>query len=260
MDELNLADAREYIDSLPELKKEERFSFDCHPEVPCFNQCCAELTLPLTPYDIARLIRHTGLPSTQFLTTYTEMRTLEETGFPLFTLRMKMDPGEPCPFVSPVGCMVYEDRPSACRCYPLGRGTKLGPDGIIKRFFMVHEDHCHGFDEGTIRTPHEWMHNQGLDSYNEFNDRYMRLMALVQATEKPLDTRLQGMCRLCLFHLDQFRQMITKMRIFTHVTISEDDTRLIMQDDIKGDEACLNFAFDWMELVIFGKAERLQRK
>ena len=45
-------ESRELLESLPELQADETFCFDCNPQVPCFNRCCAELTLPLTPYDV----------------------------------------------------------------------------------------------------------------------------------------------------------------------------------------------------------------
>ena len=260
MDGLTREDKQDFVENLPELSQNETFCFDCNPEVPCFNQCCAELTLPLTPYDIMRLCRHFGQPSQDFVSTYTEAQPHPETGLLLYTLKMNAEPGEPCPFVSPAGCMVYENRPSACRTYPLGRGTKMGPEGVQERFFLVREAHCHGFDAGSERTAQEWCENQGLAPYNASNDRFMRLMSLVQASGKPLDERLQGMARLCLFHLDSFRQMIEKMRIFAHLDLTSERKKLILEDSLQGDTACLDFAMDWMELVIFGRAEGLSRK
>ncbi|MBQ7739514.1 MAG: YkgJ family cysteine cluster protein [Desulfovibrionaceae bacterium] len=259
MEDITASDKQDFVESLPEIQADEKFCFDCHPQVPCFNQCCAELTLPLTPYDVLRLCRHLDLNATEFINTYADQTINEATGFPQLTLRMNKEPGEPCPFVSPVGCMVYENRPSACRAYPLGRGTKMGVSGIVERFFMVHEEHCHGFDEGHKRTPNEWFQDQGLIPYNESNDRYMRLMSMVQATEKPLDHRLQSMCRLTLYHPDQFRAMIDKMKIFTRVRGKNLNCDLIMQDSLEGDAACLDFALDWMELVIFGQAANIER-
>ena len=85
-------------------------------------------------------------------------------------------------------------------------------------------------------------------------------MSLVQASGKPLDQRLQAMSRLCLFHLTSFRQMIEKMRIFAHLELDANRKAMIMEDSLEGDEACLAFAIDWMELVIFGQAEHLKRK
>ena len=42
------------------------FTFACHPEVPCFNQCCRRLNLVLTPYDVLRLKNHLGMSSEEF--------------------------------------------------------------------------------------------------------------------------------------------------------------------------------------------------
>ena len=47
------------------------FSFLCSERVPCFNECCKDLNQALTPYDILRLKKHMGLPSSSFLERYT---------------------------------------------------------------------------------------------------------------------------------------------------------------------------------------------
>ncbi|MBO5491173.1 MAG: YkgJ family cysteine cluster protein [Desulfovibrio sp.] len=253
--------SKDFLENLPELQPGATFCFDCNPEVPCFNQCCAELTLPLTPYDVLRLRRHMdNIASEAFLADFTTMRSFPDTGFPLPMLRMLQGPGEPCPFVTPGGCSVYEDRPGACRFYPLGRGTKMAEDGVAERFFVVREPHCHGFDKGTERTAQAWLQNEELAPYNAANDRYMRLMALVRATGKPLEPRMATMAVLCLFQLDKFRELITAMRIFAHVTADEARQQAVMEDSLAGDEAALDFALDWMELVIFGQCPRLSKK
>ena len=54
--------------------------------------------------------------------------------------------------------------------------------------------------------------------------------------------------------------MIEKMRIFAHLELDANRKAMIMEDSLEGDEACLAFAIDWMELVIFGQAEHLKRK
>ena len=249
--------SREFMENLPELEPGKTFCFACHPEVPCFNRCCAELTLPLTPYDVLRLRRHmNNMPSEAFLNDFTRMRTFPDTGFPLPLLRMLEGPGEPCPFVTPGGCSVYENRPGACRFYPLGRGTKMGHEGVDERFFLVREPHCHGFDEGKEWTAQTWLASQELDEYNAANDRYMRLMAMVKATEKPLEPRMATMVILCLYQLDKFRELIEKMGIFRRVEITEERQKAVMASD----EATLDFALDWLELVIFGQSEGLNKK
>nr|WP_027719820.1 YkgJ family cysteine cluster protein [uncultured Desulfovibrio sp.] len=257
---MDIDDSREFLESLPELKADETFCFDCNPQVPCFNRCCAELALPLTPYDVARLRRHLGIGSEEFLSAFAVMRSFPDTGFPLPMLRMLQGPGEPCPFVGPAGCSVYEDRPGACRCYPLGRGARMAEDGVSERFFVVREDHCRGFDQGTARTPRQWFANQDLVDYNTANDRYMRLTAMVRATGKPLDARMATMSVLCLYQLDKFRELITHMRIFEHVDADAARRALVMEDSPAGDTAALDFGLDWMELAIFGKSRGLTKK
>lgn len=253
-------ETREFLENLPELGQEDRFCFDCNPGVPCFNQCCAELTLPLTPFDVLRLRRNLGMTAEEFLHLHSTMSNYPDTGFPMPMLRMLEGPGEPCPFVSQAGCTVYEDRPGACRCYPLGRGTRLTDNGVAEKFFMVREPHCHGFDKGTDRTPAEWFADQELVEYNLANDRYMRLMAMVKATGKPLDQRMANMVLLCLFQVDKFRELIGKMRIFSRVELDAARQDAIMADSLEGDKVALEFALDWVELVLFGKSAGLEKK
>lgn len=247
-------------ENLPEIGAEETFVFDCGPEMPCFNRCCADLTLPLTPYDVLRLTRQLGMSGENFLRTFTRLDAFPDTGFPLPLLRMLESPDAPCPFVTPAGCSVYDDRPGACRCYPLGRGTRMAADGVAERFFMVREEHCRGFDCGTRRTPAQWFADQGMEAYTAFNDRYMRLMALVRATKRPLEPKLAGMSLLSLYQLGKFRELIAAMRIFSRVQVDSELQALIMEDSPAGDEAALGFALDWMELVIFGSSPNLKRR
>ncbi len=246
-----------FLDSLPELQPGEEFLFACHDGVPCFNQCCAELTLPLTPYDVMRMRGHFGMESEKFLKTHTIMRTFPDTGFPLPLLRMLDTPKEPCPFVTHAGCSIYANRPGACRTYPLGRGTKLDSEGnVAERFFIVQEPHCKGFDEGKYFTAHTWLKDQGLEPYNESNDRYMRIMARVKKRGVAVSPKMATMIILCLYQLDRFRTFLAEMQIFAKLEISTERCTLIMADDVE----CLNFAYEWLELVIFGSCETLKRK
>jgi Fe-S-cluster containining protein len=252
--------SREFLDSLPEIEADGTFCFDCNPDVPCFNRCCADLTLPLTPYDVLRLRRRLDVPGEDFLRRFAIVRSFPDTGFPLPMLRMLDGPGAPCPFVGPAGCMVYEDRPGACRCYPLGRGASMGKNGVSERFFLVREGHCRGFDKGRERSPAQWFADQQVAAYNAANDRYMRLMAMVRATGKPLGARFAAMAVLCLFQLDKFRELIATMRIFKRVEADGPRRITVTNASLAGDEEALDFALDWMELAIFDKSEGQAKK
>ena len=45
----------------PRLTRDSEFSFACHPGVPCFNACCGDVNIFLTPYDIIRLKQKLGI-------------------------------------------------------------------------------------------------------------------------------------------------------------------------------------------------------
>lgn len=259
MDEIHAKhdNSEAFLDSLPELQEGESFVFDCNEHVPCFNRCCAELTLPLTPYDVLRLCRHLEMGSDDFIKRYTQIRTFPDTGFPLALLKMQDGPTEPCPFVTPAGCSIYEDRPGACRTYPLGRGTKMGEGGsVVERFFIVREDHCRGFDTGKSWTAHEWLKNQDLEEYNKSNDRLMRLLAMLKASGQPLSPRMGPMCVLAFYQLDKFKEFLQEMGALNKVVISEERKKAIMNSP----EALLDFALDWVELVLFGQCPNLERQ
>ena len=248
--------AQKYLDSLPTVEEGQTFCFECTPDVPCFNRCCRQLTLPLTPYDVLRLCRRLGMASADFLETFATFKSFPDSGLPIAMLRMLKDPDETCPFVTPAGCHVYDDRPGACRSYPLGRGTSLSRNGVSETFYLVQEPHCRGFDAGRDWTPQEWFAHEQLEDYNRSNDRYMRLGAMVTASGGPVNQKVGNMAVLCLYQLDKFREFIDKMKLFNRVEVSEERQAAIMTDD----EAALEFGYDWVELALFGQCEGLKKK
>lgn len=238
---------------LEELTAEQTFRFSCHPGISCFNRCCHDLALPLTPYDVMRLCAHLGMDGETFLARYAAVRTFPETGFPLPFLIMDDVDGAPCPFVGPEGCTVYADRPGACRSYPLGRGTRMGRDGIEERHYLVREEHCRGFAAGPLWTPPGWQKSQGLETYNASNDRYMWLMTMVQASGRPLEASLSHLALLCLYQLEAFRGIIREKKLLAHVEMDARRACAVLTDSA----ATLEFGLDWLELVIFGRCPHL---
>ena len=159
------------------LDRDQTFQFRCGPDLACFTDCCRQLDLALTPYDVLRLCRALGLSGAEFLERYAAIEQEPGDAFPQVYLGMVDDGRASCPFVSSQGCTVYEDRPGACRTYPLGRGARLGPDGNPDDFYVVlNEPHCRGFAENQPQTVLTWLANQELAPYNEFNDLTMRIL------------------------------------------------------------------------------------
>lgn len=159
------------------LDRDHSFQFRCGPDLTCFTECCRQLDLALTPYDVLRLCRALDLSGPEFLERYGVVEAAEDAAFPQVYLGMVDDGRASCPFVGAQGCQVYRDRPGACRTYPLGRGARLGPDGRAEDFYVIlNEPHCRGFAEATPQTVNSWLADQELARYNEFNDLTMRIL------------------------------------------------------------------------------------
>lgn len=258
-DDYNEQDAtQEFLNSLPEIEPGQEFCFACHPGVPCFNACCSDLNLMLTPYDLLRLRKGAEQGSEDFIKNRCHVSALPDTGFPMLHLRMEEDANKSCPFVRPEGCSIYPNRPSACRIYPVGRATRLAGEGdrLEEQYFLVQEEHCRGFEKGSTWTTDTWTMDQGLEPYTAFNERYTLLMAQQKASGAPLDNRRATMLLLALYQTDRFRDFIRDMRLFERVNVPENEQQAIMSDD----EATLDFAMDWIELMLFGQNERLRPK
>lgn len=111
------------------------FSFGCHPDVACYTECCRELDLVLTPYDVLCLCKELQMSSAEFVDRYVVVEQDENDIFPVLYLGMVDDGRASCPFISGNGCNVYNSRPGACRAYPVGRVPPL--TGMAKnRNFM----------------------------------------------------------------------------------------------------------------------------
>lgn len=228
------------------------FQFACHPGVPCFNECCRDLTLMLSPYDALKLRLRLGLASEDFLKDYCAISQYEDSGFPFVRLRMTEDDSGPCPFVTDKGCTVYEDRPAPCRTYPLGRATRPGHGrGVIEQFVAVRENHCRGFEETKQWTPSEWMKDQDLDARNASSDRFMQLMAKQQAKGTSIDRKQATMVLLALYQTDRFGEFLRNMKFLSTLEMDEEKKEAILEDE----ERRLDFAMDWVELSLFGAGE-----
>jgi len=229
-----------------------KFRFACHKNLPCFTKCCANLNLVLTPYDVLRFKNRLNLSSEEFLENYTTSYIDEAYGVPVVKLKMNNDESRRCPFVSPEGCAVYEDRPGACRLYPLGRAaSKISeecPAG--EYYFVVKESHCLGFNEKWEWTVQEWIINQGVDEDNEINDLFMNITAGRRAkTIKALSDQQLQMFYMACYNLDEFRRFVFETTFLDKFDIAQDVLNHIKTDNMK----LMAFAFQWLKFSLFGE-------
>jgi Fe-S-cluster containining protein len=222
--------------NVKQLAEGESFCFSCHPEVHCFCDCCQQLELALTPYDVVRLKDVLGLTGKEFLDQYAVIEYEEGDIFPRVYLAMQNDGRESCPFVSVDGCTVYGGRPSACRTYPLGRAAWLDQKGEShSSHVVIYENHCLGFADTSRQNVVNWEKSQGLAPYNEANDQLMALLQHknIRAGFKP-SAEQRKLFIQTLYHLEPFKKT------------TAENIGLVMSDT-----ALLRYAIHWLTNELF---------
>ena len=228
-----------------------KFTFKCHKGVACFTKCCRGINIILTPYDIVRLKNCLGLSSSEFLAIYTIPRILEKTDLPVVTLKLLDDELTSCPFVKDDGCIVYKDRPTTCRYYPLGVASLSHQEHIEEEgfYFFVNEPHCLGFEEDTEWTVAEWRKDQGVDIHDEINYDWADL--IVRKRSFPANIKLTEETKKMFFttcyDIDQFRKFVFESSFLSLYQIDDETINKIKQDEA----ALLMFGFRWLKWVLY---------
>ncbi|MDY6971713.1 MAG: YkgJ family cysteine cluster protein [Thermodesulfobacteriota bacterium] len=231
--------------------KEKTFHFSCHKGIPCFTVCCAKLNLILTPYDILRIKNRLGLSSDDFLDDYTETVVENNNRFPTVRLKMKTDEEEACPFVTEQGCAIYEDRPSACRLYPLGRASTMvnGQKNAREKFFVVAESHCLGLQEKKSWALDDWLDHEDVNGYSAMNDQWLEIVTSSKDIGTSIDPiKKYQMFFMASYNLDNFRKFLFKSRFFDLFDVAADLKKEIEGDDV----ALMKFGFKWLKFSLFG--------
>lgn len=187
----------------------DRFQFQCHRGVPCFNHCCQDLNQALTPYDVLMVRKHLDLSWRAFKEAYAALHIGPGTGLTVVSLRFDEAAGKRCPFVGDQGCRVYAARPSSCRLYPLARAFSRSPDngGVTEHFALLQEAHCRGFEQRPWITAGQWIADQQLAPFFQANDALLELIALKNRLGKgPLPPIQQQWAQMALYDLDALKR------------------------------------------------------
>ena len=237
-----------------------RFKFKCHPEVSCFTECCRGINIILTPFDIIQLKNRLGLSSREFLAIYTEPHLLEKTDLPMVTLQLLDDERESCPFVKDgKGCIIYEDRPSSCRYYPLGTATLQHKEGADDEgfFFFINEPHCKGFEEDTDWTVARWREDQGVDLRDEINRLWTDLVVRKRSfpSNIKLTEKAKQMFFLVSYDIDKFKSFVFESSFLERIEVDDTTVEKIRNDEIE----LLKFGLEWLTGVLFKQTEPEQQ-
>ncbi|MBU1171773.1 MAG: YkgJ family cysteine cluster protein [Proteobacteria bacterium] len=236
-----------------------KFKFECHKNISCFTKCCRGIDIMLTPYDIVRLKNHLELSSEEFLAIYTEPKLLEKTDLPVVTLKLLDDDIKSCPFVRDDGCLVYQNRPTTCRYYPLGVGTLSHKEGADEDefYFFINEPHCKGFEEEKEWTVREWRKDQGVDIHDKINEGWANLIVLKRSFPQNIkfSEKAKQMFFMGCYNIDKFRKFIFESSFLKMYTIDDETIENIKNDEV----ALLEFAFSWLRDVFFNKEEKIYK-
>lgn len=233
----------------------QHFPFTCHPGVPCFNACCADVNIILTPLDVLRLARKAGLHTREFLDLCTLNPITKDLQLPIVMLKMKDEPEKRCPFLEPQGCGVYDHRPWACRMYPLGMAIPPARAGEEPEpiFFIFEDDHCQGRHQADAPrwTADAWRRDQGVIAQDELETGFRELVShpWFIGGRRQLDPRRMEMFHLACYDLDSFRSFVFETSFRDRFEL---DPELVSQIAVD-DEALLRFAFRWLRFAIFGE-------
>ncbi len=235
----------------PMLQASDAFEFACHPGVACFTQCCRDTDMYLYPYDIVRLKTKLGITSEAFIAQHTVVAIRDNPHFPHVMLKMSDSEDRACPFLTPYGCTVYEDRPFSCRAYPLERAVaRFGDTGKRQvRYYIARHSYCKGHGEKKHWTVQEWMDNQQLAPYNAMNDLWVDLDTIFRNNpwgEKGLESPALKMAFMACFNVDKLRTFVFDSSFLSRFDVEPERKQKIESDDAE----LMMFGFDWVRFFL----------
>jgi len=245
-------DLPEYLKAQRRLAEDEAFTFACHPGVPCFNTCCHDVSILLTPLDVLQLARAQGMKTQDFLDMHTQNPITRELQLPVVMLKMKAEEGKPCPFLGDDGCTVYDSRPWACRMYPLGMALPPARAGVTPEpvYFLLEDDYCQGRHQDVSWTPGSWRADQKVAERDRIEAGYREVVSHPWFIGgRRLDPRRMHMLYTACYDLDTFRSFVFESTFLERFELEPE-----LVAELRGsDEALLAFAFRWLRFALFAE-------
>jgi Fe-S-cluster containining protein len=210
--------------------------FRCHKGIDCFNACCMNIDIILTPYDIIRLKQRLGITSTEFLRRYTEPFEFAKNSIAGVRLQ-PVEGGTACQFVTDEGCSVYTDRPTACRYYPVGLLSTRRQDENFDRasYALVKEDHCHGHFEERRLTIAEYRREQGLEEYDEQGRAWRQQILKVKSAGPYIGKMSKASLQfffMASYDIDRFREFVRSEGFKTTYDVDQETMEALLGDDV----------------------------
>ena len=235
------------LEEAPRFGLDDTFTFSCHPGVPCFNECCADINIVLTPYCVLRLTQRLGISSEDFHRQFTLVPFNKEIRQPVPVIKMRDDERKSCPFLGPDGCTVYEDRPWACRMYPVGLASPADDDEDQRFYFLLEEKHCKGFGEAREYSIRDWVSDQGIAEYDEAGELFKPISLHPFWDRGDLSPAKMDMFFMAAYNLGRFRRFVFESSFLEKFDVDPEVVEAMRGDD----GALMEFGFRWIRFAIF---------
>jgi hypothetical protein len=170
-------------------------------------------------------------------------------------LKMRDETTKRCPFLEEQGCGVYEQRPWACRMYPLGMALPPARAGEPPEplFFVFEDDHCQGRLQGDAPqwTADAWRRDQQVGERDELEAGFRELVShpWFIGGRRQLDPPRVEMFHMACYDLDTFRSFVFDSSFRRRFELNPELESRLATDD----EALLRFAFHWLKFALFGE-------
>ncbi|MEW8505534.1 MAG: YkgJ family cysteine cluster protein [Candidatus Thiodiazotropha sp.] len=228
-----------------------KIGFNCHKDISCFNACCKQADIQLTPYDVLRLKDNLGLSVSDFLKRHTVPFKMDKDGLPGVKLRTEHEGA--CMFIDEHGCSVYKDRPTACRYYPIGQMVmrEAGSLEDQARYFLIREEYCKGHREVRESSVDDYRKEQEVEIYDQLNRDWLQLMLMKNSAGpsigRPSDTSLQFFF-MCSYDMDRLRRFVLSDAFKASYDLDEGFYRTMESEDL----ALMQFGTRLLKQVLFG--------
>lgn len=235
------------------LEGDKIIQFRCHRNVKCWNACCANIDITLTPYDVLRLKNRLGISSGEFLKQYAFPFEMDKDGMPGIKLN-PVEGGSACQFMTEEGCSVYADRPNACRYYPVALLSMRRSDEYVDRtaYALVKEKHCLGHDEGRSLSIDEYRAEQGVDEYDT-KSRGWRQLVLKRKSAGPgigkPPTISNQLFFMVSYDIDRFRAFVISESFNKTYDVPVETMAEIVADD----EKLMEFGYNFLRHTLFNE-------
>ena len=227
--------------------------FSCHKGIRCWNACCSNIDISLTPYDVLRMKTRLGISSTDFLRDYTVPYEMEKDGIAGVKFR-PVEGGSACRFMQSEGCGIYGDRPTACRYYPVALLSMRKQDEYVDRdsYAIVKEDHCKGHEVERRLTIADYRKEQGLEEYDDLARGWRQLVLKKKSSGPSIgkpSLRSRQLFFMACYDIDCFREFISTESFSRLFALPKEEMDALLADDV----ALLQFAFRFLRQVMFGE-------